>query len=309
MYYSYYEVINLNRRRFIVGLILWILSFFFGYRIKESDEKIDVLSTRLTQRAKAKFSPNSIGVFATAIREADLPSIKNLGCNYILWVCYETNTTVIQNTIDFCSQYGLNVLLSVSQRFQVNDDTTAINIINATKSKSNLIGYYVLDEPDLNNISITRQNQVQGIVAELTSLPIFISTTISSSDVRISNKFDYYFIDSYFTGKNYNDIQVGNTTIYNISASRMLSVAGYVGIEKCIPCVGFFTDNSRFTVTDQNFIFNANCKTLELYRNKGFIMFMWGDSSVGGKDLHSDKNFYNNALRFSKFSGMVPRSG
>lgn len=260
-----------------------------------------------TSQLNTRFSPNSIGVFATVINEADLPSIKNLGCNYILYINSDTNTTNVVNKINLCAQYGLNVLLSVEPQFQTNDDTNAQAIITATKSLPNVIGFYVLDEPDLNNISITRQQQVQSLTRAITSLPVFTSVTISSSSPVIDTGFDYYFVNSYFTSQNYSDINAANTTVFNISASRLVSVAGYVGIEKCIPTVGFFTDNASFGVTNQDFLFNANRLTLGLYKNNGFAMFVWGTFSTSTNTLSTSTTFYNNALRFAKISGMIPK--
>lgn len=285
-----------------------------GYRnskinsiIKIDNKELSTQITANTNQLNARFSPNSVGVFSTVIKESDLPSIKNLGCNYILYVNYDTNTANVVNAINLCAKYGLNVLLSVSQQFQANNDTAAQSIITATKSLPNIIGYYVLDEPDLNNVTIARQQQVQSLTRTITPLPIFISTTISSSSPIIDTSFDYYFIDSYLTTQNYSDVNAGNTTFFNLSASRLLSVAGYVGIEKCIPCVGFFTDTGAFGINDHDFLFNANRLVLGLYKNNGFAMFMWGTMSTSVNTLSTSTDFYNNALRLSKISGMISK--
>ena len=105
-------------------------------------------------------------------------------------------------------------------------------------SRESVIGYYLLDEPAMNGISLSDQNAVIAAYRAATSKPLFTAeNTVMYGTKLIASGYDVIFADvyyanSYSTGKEPMAQYLRNLAEFGVHCSTA----------KIIPCVGLFND-------------------------------------------------------------------
>lgn len=108
-------------------------------------------------------------------------------------------------------------------------------------------GYYLYDEPDLNNIPLADQDATVAAWRAKTTKPLAISC-IEQATRRCSDQFDWYLLDIYYINR------IGCLNYANLKVSPFIFRLLYPG-KTVIPIMGLFDDNTEYQFDNEQLPF------------------------------------------------------
>lgn len=223
-----------------------------------------------------EFQENNNVMFIESNKQGweELLDIKSCGYTTIMAYLWYTN---LADVVANAAAVGLKVLVhSKYLAANIASWNALATAATAYDSYTNVIGYYVFDEPATHSISVADQNTGIGYFRALTSKPLSCAegAVTYSATGSISSNYDEIFIDVYYpnsssTGNDQLAAYIRNITAFGAAAPTA----------KLIPLLGLFNDigfSKSTTVTAQL------AAVLQKFSRCGtFGVFCWNSGTAG----------------------------
>src|SRR5665647_280742 len=120
--------------------------------------------------------------------QTDANNIAAFGFKYVVYYAHGQPFEVIIPNFKYFQNAGLGIIV------QITSLNYAMQLVPKLSNNPNIIGWYILDEVDVNKVSVADQNLIITKIKEISNLPIFGSANIDCfPNNRISFKYDYIF--------------------------------------------------------------------------------------------------------------------
>ena len=227
--------------------------------------------------------------------QTDANNIAAFGFKYVVYYAHGQPSEVIITDFKYFQNAGLGIIV------QITSLNYAVQLVPKLSNNPNIIGWYILDEVDVNKVSVADQNLIITKIKEISNLPIFGSANIDCfPNNRISFKYDYIFVSNYMN-TNYND---KNNNLDNLSfimstyGSAHASIGGMVGMNKCIPVYEAYVEKGNYIFSDKQLLDIWSVK-LKLYGKPGpFFIYNAGSTSPKMETMKTNSMLRNTAKTF-----------
>ena len=215
-----------------------------------------------------KFSPQQYGTYTELIHgdENKAKEIKLLGLDYVILYTYQTGDQYLQDVYDdIClfGRYGIGVILLLKG----DADIVANTALRFSRLK-NLIGWYVYDEPTINEKSREMQDEKIKTLKQIRDIPCFTTECGYGEELTqntLSTLYDYIFSDVYV--KKTKLRTDADLLRYYGSIGKIYSY----GVDKVLPVYETYWETDSFKDLENNLLMKKN-----LYgNNKGGVFFIY----------------------------------
>jgi len=225
----------------------------------------------------------------------ELLDIKSLG--YTAVMGYPWNFTVNQLILN-AEAVGLKVLVHGGL-----GNTVPGTVIPATTydSRDSVMGYYVLDEPVMNSISVADQERAITAYRAVTNKPLFCAeNAVMYTNKLISSKWDVILADVYYANSHTSANEPLTQMIRNIAEFRLHAPNTQVW-----PCAGLFNDSGFTKSTTLTTKLAAEC--IRFSPDGAFAVFCWDAGITAGAyaGVRNTAAYYTNAQQLSKLAPAI----
>ena len=160
-----------------------------------------------------------------------------------------------------------------------------------------IVAYMLLDEPDVNGISIAEQEARISEYRSFTDLPLCISM-IEQLERKCSLNFDWYFMDVYYSNR-----MSKLKNFLDATFSPLFNQILYAG-KRLMPIVGLYDDTGDFPFAppDQD---NFNRHFRSMFPTQDYATFFWSGDGVASNGIAQRLDYQCWATLYNTYGNQV----